>query len=361
MNGKPALVAACILLVFLSALSSGQTLSSARPGQNDKTFHVQVEMVSLPVVVTDPAGNHIKNLRAEDFSIFEDGVRQDIAGFAAVEEPISVALMLDVSGSTEFELKRIQDDATWFVTMLRRDDSIAIISVADDVKLLEQFSLYHIKNTDKIRQLHPGGLSAVYDGVWFALEKVLKLEYGRKALVFFSDGVDNRSDATREQTLDLARQSDIPIYCIYFNTAPDRKKWMPGVIGPGVILPTEKPPEYAAGAVYMEDLSNYSGGLFFDASRAGSTGSAFRKIIDELSNQYSIGYYPRMAQPDGRFRRVEVKVNKPGMYARTNRAITTNSKNVLGERLVAPTGLCARYAGPPGNPLSADQLNPARS
>lgn len=297
-------------LLFLSGFSGFS---------QDQTIRVQVEMVSLPVVVTDSAGNHVKNLRAEDFSVFEDGVLQDIAGFGAVEEPISVALMLDVSGSTEFELRRIQDDATWFVTMLRRDDSVAILSVADEVKLLEQFSIYHIKKTDKIRQLQPGGLSAVYDGVRFALDKVLKLEYGRKALVFFSDGVDNRSDATREQTLELARQSDVPIYCIYFNTAKDRMKWVPGTIGRGVILPppTEKLPEYAAGFEYMRDLSDYSGGLFFDASRMGSLGSAFRKIIDELSNQYSIGYYPTIGDRDGRYRRVEVRVNKPGMHART--------------------------------------------
>ncbi len=285
----------------------------------DQTYRVQVEMVSFPVVVTDPAGNHIKNLRAEDFSVFEDGVLQEISGFAAVDEPISVALMLDVSGSTEFELRKIQEDATRFVTMLRRDDSIAILSIADEVKLLEQFSIYHIKNTAKIRQLQTGGLSAVYDGVWFALEKVLKLEDGRKALVFFSDGVDNRSEATKEQTLELARQSDVPIYCIYFNTAKDRRNWVPGTIGPGVILPppTEKLPEYIAGFEYMQDLASYSGGLFFDASRMGSPGSAFRKIIDELSNQYSIGYYPRAAEHDGRYRRVEVRVHKPGMHART--------------------------------------------
>jgi Ca-activated chloride channel homolog len=282
-----------------------------------QTIRVQVEMVSLPVVVTDREGNHIKNLRAEDFSILEDGMPQDIAAFAAVEEPISVALMLDVSGSTSADLRRIQDEAIWFVSDLRNDDSIAILSVADGVNLLEQFSIYHIKDTSKIRQVKSGGLSAVYDGVQFALEKVLKLEFGRKALVFFSDGVDNRSHATREDTLELARQSDVPIYCIYFNTSSDRNRQMPRL--PGVVSPppTQMPPEYASGFEYMSDLSKYSGGLLLNASHMGNLGAAFKQIIEELSSVYSIGYYPKNAARDGKYREVQVRLSRPGMYART--------------------------------------------
>jgi Ca-activated chloride channel homolog len=319
MHGCPALVTALLVLGSLSGFAGGQAPGSKTPEKGGQTFRVQVEMVSLPVVVTDREGYHAKNLKAEDFAVLEDGVPQDIAAFAPVEDPISVALLLDVSGSTESDLRTIQNEAIWFVSDLRRDDSIAIVSVADQVKLLEQFSLYHTKNTDKIRQVRPGGLSAVYDGVSFALEKVLKQEYGRKALVFFSDGVDNRSEATREQTLELARQSDVPIYSIYFNTAPNRGKWNPRVLGPGAPLPppTQVPPEYGAGAQYMADLSNSSGGRFFDGSRPGSLGSAFKKIIEELSSQYSIGYYPKNSNREGRYREVEVKLYKPGLYVRT--------------------------------------------
>ena len=84
-------------------------------------------MVSLPVVVTDQAGNHVRDLKKEDFQVFEDGVPQEIAGFAAVEEPISVALTLDTSGSTEFQLDRIGQEAMRFVRLLREEDSVAIV------------------------------------------------------------------------------------------------------------------------------------------------------------------------------------------------------------------------------------------
>jgi Ca-activated chloride channel family protein len=316
MHIHSAFLTAWILFSGVLGIADGQAQNS-KETEIDKTIRVQVEMVSLPVVVTDREGNYIKNLKPNDFSVLEDGVPQEIAAFAAVEEPISVALMLDVSGSTAADLKRIQDEVTWFVSDLRRDDSIAILSVADEVRLLEQFSIYHIKDASKIRQVRSGGLSAVYDGVQFALQRVLQIEPGRKALVFFSDGVDNRSNATRTETLKLARQSDAPIYCIYFNTSQERYKQTPRLPGIVTFPPTRMPPEYAAGFEYMSNLSAYSGGLLFNASKMQNLGSAFKKIVEELSSEYSIGYYPKNSACDGKYREVEVKLYQHGMNVRT--------------------------------------------
>jgi Ca-activated chloride channel family protein len=305
----PSFVKTTALLLALSAYAGFAGGQQSNVTENkDQTFRVRVEMVTLPVVVTDLAGLTVKNLAREDFRIFEDGVPQEIAGFAAVEEPISVALMLDASGSTGVELRRIQDEAIRFVNTLRPADSIAILSVASEVKLLEQFNIYHKKNPDKIRQLRSGGLSAVYDGVAVALENVLKIEPGRKALIFFSDGVDNRSETTREDTMELARQTEAPIYCVYFNTDPFRN-----------VQPSRRPkwPDYAAGREYLRELAGFSGGLFLDASQLDNLGSVFRKIAEDLSSQYSIGYYPKNVKHDAKFRQIEVRVQIPGYRART--------------------------------------------
>ncbi len=323
-----------VLCVLLSP-AAPQEQKDAKPADNNGAIRVQVEMVSLPVVVIARDGSHIKDLRKEDFQVFEDGVAQEIAGFAAVEEPISVALALDTSGSTEFQLDRIKEEAIRFVKLLREGDSVAILSFADDVQLLEQFSIYHKNNPDVIRQIRPGGLSAVYEAVWLAVKDVLNPEYGRKALVLFSDGVDTRSDTvSKQETLELAQQTDATIYCIYFNTDEDRNKRMPSIIDPmrqsfqqsplprrwppfGLPGPRIKHPEYVAGREYLSNLSSYSGGLLVDASRIDNLGSAFRRIAQELSSQYSLGYYPKNLNHDGKFRKVEVKVKRPGLSART--------------------------------------------
>jgi Ca-activated chloride channel family protein len=321
-----------LLWVFL-CIAEGSAQKDAEPVDSDQSIKVQVDMVLLPVVVTDIIGNHARDLKKEDFQVFEDGVPQDIASFAAVEEPISVALTLDTSGSTEFQLGRIRQEAMRFIRLLREDDSTAVITFADEVTLLEPFNIYHKKNPDVLRKLKPGGLSAVYEAVWLSIEQVLNLEFGRKALVFFSDGVDTRSETVTEaETLELARKTEATIYCIYFNTNKDRNKRMPSIIDPVLetsspALPAQWPPikiptggknpEYVAGREYMTKLAQYSGGILVDASRIENLGAAFGRIAQELRSQYSVGYYAKNLKQDGRFRKVEVRVNRPGLTART--------------------------------------------
>lgn len=315
-------------------VSHGSAQNRPVPVDTPQAIRVQVEMVSIPVVATDQTGNHIRDLKKDDFRIFEDGVPQEVSGFAAVEEPISVALTIDTSGSTEFQLNRIRQEAMRFVRLLRDDDSIAVVSFADQVTLLEPFNIYHKKNPEALRRLKPGGLSAVYEAVWLSLEQVLQLEYGRKALVLFSDGVDNRSETvTEEETLELARKTESTIYCIYFNTNKDRPKRMPGIIDPAFersvssLLAQWPPlkipkgrgnnPEYAAGREYLSKLAQSSGGLLVDASRIENLSAAFGRIAQELRSQYSLGYYPKDTKHDQRFRKIEVRVNRPGVTART--------------------------------------------
>lgn len=328
------LVIGSLLLCSLCLLAQ-QAPQNPKPANELPTIRVRVDMVSLPVVVTANDGSHIKDLKKEDFQLFENDIPQEIAAFDSVEAPISVALTLDASGSTESQLTRLKNDARRFINLLRPDDSIAVLSFSDEVTLIEPFSLYHKKDPDVLRKIKPGALSAVYEAVWLSIEQVLKLEFGRKALVLLSDGVDNRSDTvTRQETLDLAKATDATIYCIYFNTGKDYNKRVPRGLDPmkrdlsQSLLATQWPriplprpggshPEYADGKEYLIDLARLSGGLFVDASKADNLGSAFRKIAEELWNQYSIGYYPKNLKHDKKFREVTIKINRPGLTVRS--------------------------------------------
>jgi len=324
-------LATAIILLCVAFMSAAQAQKEKRPADDGQTIRVQVEMVSLPVVVTGRNGEYITDLKKEDFRVYEDGILQDIAAFAAVEEPISVALLLDTSNSTELQLTRIRNEAVRFVELLREDDGLAILSFADQVILWEHFDIYRKKNPEAIHRIKPGGLSAVYEAVWLALEQVLKHEYGRKALVLFSDGVDTRSNTvSKEETLRLARETEATIYCIYFDTAKDRNKRLPRILRPMLessqlrISPIQWPPiggneraENESGFQYMVNLAKYSGGVLVDASRNNNLGSAFKKIAKELSSQYSLGYYPRNLSHDGDFHNVKVKVIRSGLSART--------------------------------------------
>jgi len=305
-------VAASILLITSFYLMAN-TVSQEEGSTGSQVFRIQVGMVSLPAVVTNGRGEYITDLNKEDFMVFDNGKLQEISGFATVEEPVSVALMLDSSGSMEAYLKVIQNEAIRFVSFLKKADGLAILSFADKVVLWEPFSLYKKKDPMAIRQIEARGLSAVYEGVWLALQQVLRHEFGRKALVIFSDGIDNRSQTvTEEETLDLARKTEATIYCIYFNASKKRSGRFPFPGGSD-----GKKEEYAAGREYLLKLAGFSGGTLVDAKKIGDLGAAFRKIAEDLSSQYSIGYYPSNFQRDGKYHKVELRLKRKGLTART--------------------------------------------
>jgi VWFA-related protein len=332
-------------LATVLCFGAGQGTKPQKKADDGQTIRIAVEMVSLPVVVTTKDGKRITDLKKEDFQVFEDGVPQGIAGFAATDEPISVLLALDCSGSTEQKLAMIQNEAIEFVNRLHPDDSVAIMSFASDVNLLEDFSIDRDKNAYGIKETRPGGWTVIYEAVWLALEEVLKPVKERKALVLFTDGVDTASrKASEKETLELARESYATVYSVYFNTEGDMYQrpigTRPGIGGyPGGYPIPGSPPiggvpppiyggpgstrsEYMSGHNYLQKLSDASGGIVVDALQERDIGGAFEQIAKELASQYSIGYYPSNSAHDGKFRKVEVRVSKPGLVARTKKGYT---------------------------------------
>lgn len=326
-----------------SANTAGQSAKSAKgePAAADpnQAIRVNVEMVSLPVVVTTRDGKRVTDLQKSDFTVFEDGVQQEIAGFAATDEPVTLALLIDTSGSTEQQLARMQNAAIDFVNQLHPDDSVAVLSFADDVKLLEDFSIDRDRNAYGIKETRPGGYTVLYEAVWLGLEDVLKPVTERKAMVLFTDGVDTRSrKASEKETIEVARESYVTVYSVYYNTEWDNPRistapggGIPGVGFPPVLNPY--PPvygpgrgrggggmgDYAAGRRYLQNLAQETGGMMFDTQKTYDLTTAFAEVARELASQYSIGYYSTNQKADGKFRKVEVRVGKPGLVARTKR------------------------------------------
>ncbi len=307
----------------------------------DGIIRTEVDMVTMPVVVTNKAGKRILDLKKENFQVFENGVQQEIAGFAATDEPLKIVLLLDTSGSTEYKLAKIQRSAIEFVNQLHPDDEVAVISFADDVTLQTDFSIDRDKNEYGIKKTRTGEWTVLYEAVWLALEDVLKPIKERTALVVFSDGMDTRSaKASEGETLDLSRETRATIYCVYFNTEEDQgtsanRRFgkippvvvtpFPPVVGmpmpPGVSGPGTSRQDYEIGREYLLKLAENSGGLMFDGMQ--DLSYAFEQVAKELASQYSIGYYPSNTRHDGKFRKIEVKVNNPNYSVRTKKGYYT--------------------------------------
>jgi Ca-activated chloride channel homolog len=330
-----------VLLFFgvLLSFAGGKKQDQAKRPESDSVIRAEVDMVSLPVVVTTKDGRRVTDLKKEDFHVYEDNVEQTIAGFAATDEPVSEVLALDTSGSTELELANIQNASIEFVNALHPDDSVAIMSFADDVTLQGDFTIDRDRNSYAIKKTRSGGNTAIYEAVWLALEDVLKPVKERKALILFTDGVDTCSrKASESETLELAREAGAPIYGIYYNTeggqyARSSRPTMGGILFPGTnptIFGSPYPggvggsssEEYMRGRSYLTKLSDYSGGITLDALNKTELEAKFEQIARELSSQYSIGYYSANQKHDGKFRKVTVKLDKPNLVARTRMGYT---------------------------------------
>ena len=327
--------------LLYSALSAEKKPS--KPAEKDQTvIRANVEMVSLPVVVSDRQGRRITNLKKEDFQVFENGIEQEIAGFGATDEPVDVALLLDTSGSTEHELARIQNAAIEFVHQLHPDDEVAVLSFAEDVKLQQDFTINRDRNEYGIKKTRTGECTVAYEAVWLTLEEVLKPKIERKALVIFSDGVDTcSSKASQKETLELAKETQATIYSVFYDTQDDQyRRTTPGGYPGGTQIPpiwNPTPPygvprstrtnpipggsttqdDYRAGKAYLSNLAEYSGGLLYDGMQ--DLGHAFSEVARELASQYSIGYYSTDNKHDGKFRKIEIKLKQPGLVARTKK------------------------------------------
>ncbi|HYJ45305.1 MAG TPA: VWA domain-containing protein, partial [Pyrinomonadaceae bacterium] len=161
-------------------------------GEGD-VVRVSTTLVSIPVSVMDRGGRFTPDLRKEDFQIYEDGVQQDVAYFASVEKPFTVALVIDTSASTQFRLDEIQDAAIAFIDQLRPDDRVLVVSFDEQVRVLAEATNDRYRLRDAIRRTHTGGNTKLYDAVDFVINQRLNHVDGRKAVVLFTDGVDTAS------------------------------------------------------------------------------------------------------------------------------------------------------------------------
>ena len=323
----------------------------------DEVVRVNASLVTVPVSVLDRDGRFISGLRQEDFRVLEDGVEQRIAYFAPVEQPFTVALVIDTSGSTRFRLEDIQDAAIAFLDQLRPADRVIVVAFDDQVRVLSEATSDRGRLRGAIRQTRTGNGTRLYDAVELVIHDQLSRVQGRKALVLFTDGVDTTSKrASFESTLEEAVELDAMIYPIQYDTldanvgggggggggnwpGPNRyprRRRNPGwgdILG-GIILgggnvrigggggngggggAGTSRGEYERGTDYLRRLAEATGGRHHEARDLRYIDQAFTNIAEELRRQYSLGYYPsRQSQAEER-RQIRVRIRRPNLVVR---------------------------------------------
>jgi len=312
----------------LSVATVGDSASGAKkPTTNnepkevaeDEVLRVNTSLVSVPVSVMDRGGKYVTGLQAEDFSLFEDGVEKQVAYFAPVEKPFTVALMLDVSDSVRFRLTDIQEAAISFVEQLRTDDRVIVVAFDKLVTPLSEATSDREVLRHAIRRAATGGGTALYNAFDVTLKQILGRIQGRKAVVLFTDGVDTSSGgATFASNLRDAEESDVIVYTVQYqigSAQSSAKLSLPASVsstGVGV-----------AGRVnmqranqYLAQLAQKTGGRHYLAESPKDLPRVFAQVAEELRRQYSLGFYAQSSANGAERRQLKVRVAHPNLVVR---------------------------------------------
>lgn len=329
-----------VLALTLSALlfvpSYAQQEKERKPArQDEEPIKLGTTLVQVPVVVSERGGRYVSDLTRDEFAIFEDGIKQNIELFGSVEQPFSVALLLDSSGSTEAAIDQIKSAAMAFIDNLRPHDRVMIVSFNDSVEVLSDLTNDTTRLAAAVRSIKHGEFTQVYEAVYTAVwERLHELE-GRKAVIVFTDGIDTASsEISEEDTLDAVIESeDIIVYPIRYATRGDVERRMEVRLKSSVGLNNseavnskleqskrELDRAYRTADEYLQQLADMSGGVVERADRLGDLKSALGRIAEELRHQYLLGYYPTNRKKDDHARKITVRVTRPGVIVRARPA-----------------------------------------
>ncbi len=269
----------------------------------EAVFTSDVRLVTLAVPVHDREGHPVGGLKAEDFEVLEDGFPQRVAFARSEDAPFNLVLLLDLSGSTLNSRATMMRAARNFVDIARPIDRVAIHALANTLfYVLQPLTQDHAHALDVIRKLPDlTGATPLYDALVLscAQESLYRME-DRSAVIVLSDGMDNQLEGRRGGS----RTSFSRLHAAV-------AEW-PILIYP-ILLPNQRP----AARERMEKLAEASSGRLFEASSIENLAPVYALVAEELRSVYALGYYPRNQDFNGGWRRIQVRVKRPGLVLRT--------------------------------------------
>jgi Ca-activated chloride channel family protein len=252
-------------------------------------FRTNINLVLVPVTVLDHEDRLVSGLRPENFTIFDNKLPQTIRYFSREDLPISLTVILDTSGSMGSKIRDARNAAIELFESSNPDDDFNLITFGD--KPRDQGatdSLEEIRNL--LSRAQPDGYTALWDALYLGLVQLRHARYGRKAIVIISDGGDNHSRYTEKEIRSLLEESDVQVYAIgIFDRYPGRV-------------------EERTGPLRLDEITSMTGGRMFSVHDRDELTGAANQISLELKNQYVLGYYPRSSEPDGKWRRIQVRL-----------------------------------------------------
>jgi Ca-activated chloride channel family protein len=298
-------VAGVLICLMASTFASMQLIprtakaqGSVAQDQDVDVVRVNTDLVVLNATVIDKNGKFVSGLKRSDFKVFEDGSEQQLAGFTAEETPFAAAILLDTSGSMETRLTLGRSAAIRFLDGLRDEDVAAVYNFDIKVEQMQDFSPGRDLPA-RAFGLHTKMMTALNDAVLRAADDLGKRAEKRRAIVVLSDGGENYSRASADKALDHALQSGATIYAVNMSDT-----------GPGRDI---------VGASILKNLAEKSGGRYIASPGGQELRESFAAIAEELGHQYTIAYRSLNRSRDGRWRAIQVKLDRPDTTTRTRK------------------------------------------
>jgi Ca-activated chloride channel family protein len=292
-----------------------------------QTFRSSTELVSLNVTVVGPDSRPIAGLTADQFDVFEDGIRQDVEVFAAGEMPLDVVLLVDASASMAPSMALVQRAAVRFVQALRPHDRGAVMTISSGVRLLQTFSSDHTALTRAIKSTAPAGKTPLYAAIYVAIQQLDKVRRSyqaprRQALVVLSDGHDTGTGLGFDDLISIVRRQTVAIYTVAPRPPEVMARHRELVFGEST-----HEQDYE-----LRELATETGGRAFFPTAFHQINGVYDDIATELAHQYSLGYHSSNRKLDETFRRITLRVAAPGVTWRTRAGYVAEPSTASGPR-----------------------------
>ncbi len=318
------------LILWFLILFTFANVGRAQDADDKETLKIDTLLVNVPVIVSDSGGRNVSGLKKENFSIFQDGKKQEIEFFADEDAPMNVVILVDSSYSTGKIINEIKASAIDFIKIFRAEDRGMIAGFDSELKIQSEFSSDQNKLTKAINKISIAKKSGsvMQDAMFRIIKQNFAAVKGRKAIIVLTDGDVGGGIISNQNLLDTLVESDTLVYPIIFESGEDLSLYfrpsktvtmVDGKKIDGGELLKQLENAKARAVNFTKALGDITGGKFFAADST-DLEETFRRIADELKKQYLVGFYPQNFS-DGKPHRIEVKVDLEDVTVRTKKVI----------------------------------------
>jgi len=256
-------------------------------------IRTSVNLVMVPVSITDELHRPVVGLESENFQLFEGKKAQEIKNFSSEDTPVSVGIIVDTSGSMSYKLERAREAVVQFCEAANPQDEFFLITFADAPQLVTDFTHSAEQLENDLLTSRSKGQTSLLDAIYMGVGKMRDARYARKALLILSDGGDNHSRYTEKDVKSALRESDVMVFAV--GTYERYVATQEELLGPSL----------------LNEVAGITGGQAFTITNAGELPAITRNIGTQLRHQYLLAYQPQAAEHDGKWHKINVKLRLP--------------------------------------------------